>query len=356
MKRIGNLYEQIIDYEQLYIAYRQSIKNKRFKPEILRFSQNLEENLIQIQNELIHGTYQVSPYRQFYVHEPKKRLIMSLPFRDRVVQWSIYQTLMPLYERTFIHDSYACRKGKGAHRAVRRLQSWIRTYGEGGGYCLKIDVAKYFYRVDHQVLLAIIERKIKDKRLINLVYTIVSCEQEEFGIELGDHHYEKPRVYGIGMPIGNLLSQLCANIYLNELDQFVKHTLRLKHYMRYMDDMVVLHHSKKELREALFEIECFLQDELRLSLNNKTSIRPIQHGVDWVGYQVHRTHIRMRKSTSLRMKRRVRHLVKKYQRGEVDNETIHHTVQSYNGLMKHGNCHALRTKLQRDIAMAQANK
>lgn len=353
MKRVGQLFGEIVEYENLYAAYKEAIKGKRYKPEILRFTQNLEENLIILQNELLHGMYQVSPYRQFFVTEPKRRLIMALPFRDRVVQWSIYQTLLPIYEKTFIYDSYACRKGKGAHRAVGRLQHWIRQDFKGGGYCLKLDIAKYFYRVDHQILLSIIERKIKDKRLLGLIHSIISSESDLFGVELGDHQYEKGRVKGIGMPIGNLLSQLCANIYLNELDQFAKHTLKIKHYMRYMDDVLVLHDDKKVLRELLFEIDCFLKDELHLSINNKTSIRPISHGIDWVGYRVFRTHIRMRKSTAIRMKRRVKYLARQYSKGRVDGDAVLRTLRSYDGLMKHGDCHALRKKLYRDTVLVR---
>lgn len=353
MKRLGNLYEQIIDYENLWKAYLNARKNKRFRGDVLEFTHNVEENLIQIQNELIHKTYKVGRYREFYVYEPKKRLIMALPFRDRVVQWAIYQVIEPLFDRQFIKDSYACRKGKGVQAAADRLQYWMRKLDRSceNPYYLKLDISKYFYRIDHDVLISILRRKIKDEDLMWLLEAVIRSEDTKFGVPLGDHDFEQERIDGVGMPIGNLTSQLFANLYLNELDQYAKHELHAHYYIRYMDDVVILHPDKRELWKMLEEIDIFLRSELRLQLNNKTAIRPIRQGIEFVGYRIWPTHRKLKKKTAKKMKRRLRYLKRAYARGEVDADDIRSTLMSYLGLMKHANCHRLRQKILRGLTL-----
>jgi retron-type reverse transcriptase len=175
MKRFNHLYEQIIDYENLWCAYLNAKKGKRFRGEVLEFSNNLEENLIHIQNELIYKSYRIGKYKEFYIHEPKKRLIMALPFKDRVIQWAIYQVLEPLFDKQFILDSYACRKGMGVQKAAERLQYWLRKLERSHKkpYCLKLDISKYFYRIDHNVLLNMLDRRINDKDLMWLLEIII---------------------------------------------------------------------------------------------------------------------------------------------------------------------------------------
>lgn len=355
MKKLKGLYQQVYDFENLHEAYREARKNKRYRDEVLRFSANLEENLIQIQNELIWKTYSVGRYREFYVWEPKKRLIMALPFKDRVVQWAIYRVLNPLIERRYIRDSYACRVGYGAHRAVNRLQYWLRKMERQHDrvYILKLDISKYFYRVDHDVLMRILRRLIADEDLLWLLETIIRCEHTKFGLEQGDHEFTGERIGGVGMPIGNLTSQMFANLYLNELDQFVKHTLREKYYMRYMDDALVLHHDKKHLWQVKQEIQRFVEEELHLVLNNKTTVRTVNQGIDWVGYRVWSTHRKLRKSTAQKMRKRLKYLQKAYARGEVDFEDINASVQSYLGIMKHCNSYKLRNKLFSSLVFAR---
>ncbi|MED3732568.1 reverse transcriptase domain-containing protein [Geobacillus stearothermophilus] len=356
MKRLGHLYERIVDYENLYNAYLNARKNKRFRGDVLEFSHNLEENLIQIQNELIYKTYKVGRYREFYVYDPKKRLVMALPFKDRVVQWAIYRVLEPVFDRQFIYDSYACRKGKGVQKAADRLQYWLRKLDRGrkNPYYLKLDISKYFYRIDHDVLMGILRRKVKDQDVLWLLEKIVRSEDTKFGIPLGDHDFEQERIDGVGMPIGNLTSQLFANLYLNELDQYAKHELHLHYYIRYMDDVIVLHESKQELRKVLEEIDIFLRSELRLQLNNKTAIRPIRQGIEFVGYRIWPTHRKLKKKTAKKMKRRLRYLKKAYARGEVSADEVRATLMSYLGLMKHADCHRLKQKILRDFTLKRS--
>ncbi|MBL5768227.1 reverse transcriptase/maturase family protein [Heyndrickxia sporothermodurans] len=355
MKRFNNLFEQIIDYENLWNAYLNARRGKRLRGEVLEFSNNVEEHLIQIQNELIYKTYNVGRYREFYVYEPKKRLIMALPFRDRVVQWAIYQVIEPLLDKQFIKDSYACRKGMGTQKAADRLQYWMRKLerSHGKAYALKLDMSKYFYRIDHNVLLNILKRKIKDDDLLWLLEVIIRSEETKFGIPLGDHGFEEDRIEGMGMPIGNLTSQLFANLYLNEMDQYAKHELGLHHYIRYMDDIIILHPNKEELLEVLEEVDVFLKSELKLQLNNKTSIRPISCGVEFVGYRIWTTHRKLRKATVKKMKSRFKYLKRAFARGEVNADEVRPTVMSYLGFMKHANCYRLQQKTLKEFVLSR---
>lgn len=184
MQSIKNIYEKIYDFENLHKAWEEARKGKRYRDDVLIFNRNYEEQLINIQNHLIYETYEVGKYHTFYVYEPKKRLIMSLPFKDRIVQWAIYRQLFPLYEKTFIFDSYACRKGKGTHKAADRLQYWLRQTERKPEryYYLKMDISKYFYRVDHDILLKILARRIKDQRLLNLLEKDYKLRIYEFWI------------------------------------------------------------------------------------------------------------------------------------------------------------------------------
>lgn len=346
METLRNIYQKICDFENLYEAYLEARKNKRYRKDVLDFSARLEENLIQLQNELIYKTYQVGRYREFYVYEPKKRLIMALQFRDRVVQWAIYRHLNPWFDKQFIYDSYGCRKNKGTHRAADRLQYWMRQVSrkEGRYYYLKLDISKYFYRVDHEILLNLLRRKINDMDLVELLGHIINCEHTAFGLPAFTDPEDCPkteRLLNKGMPIGNLTSQMFANIYLNQLDQYAKQKLRLHYYIRYIDDIIILHHDKRRLHEIKDEIEAFLWDELRLNLNKKTAIRPINHGIEFVGFRIFATHRKLKKASAKRMKKRLKYLREEYARGKVSTETLRASEASYAGMLKHFNSYGL---------------
>lgn len=355
MKRLKELYSKIYDFDNLFIAYLEARKGKRYRNEILYFTNNLEENLIDIQRDLVHKTYKVGKYKEFFVHDPKKRLIMALPFRDRVVQWAIYRILNPLFDRRYIIDSYACRVGYGAHRAIDRLQYWLRYLSRRHDkiYALKLDISKYFYRVDHNILISILRRIIADEDLLWLLETIIRTEDSKFGIQLGDHNFTKERLCGVGMPIGNLTSQMFANLYLNELDQHVKHRLKVRYYARYMDDMIIFHQDKQYLWWLKDEIGAFVENKLHLSLNNKTSIDTTNQGVDFCGYRVWPTHKKLRKKTALKMKKRLKHLQKAYANWRISFAEVNASVQSYFGLLEHCNSHRLFMKLCNDLVFAR---
>lgn len=318
-KTHGNLYEKIYDFGNLHRAYIKARRCKRYKGDVLLFSANLEEELITLQNELIWGTYRTGRYRRFTVYEPKTREIAALPFRDRVLHHAVCNIVEPLFERKFIKDSYACRAGKGTHAGSSRLVNFLRRAQRGWGklYCLKADISKYFPSIDHDVLKRIVRRTIRCKRTLSLINEIIDSSGE-----------------GKGLPIGNLTSQLFANVYLNELDHLVKEEMKIKFYLRYMDDFVILHNDKKQLHQRMADIEGFLKHKLRLELNPKTSVFQVLRGVDFLGYRTWATHKLLRKRGIVGMRRRLKRLMSGHREGRVDSKTIKAVIASWMGHVK----------------------
>ncbi len=275
-KTFKHLYNKICDFKNLYQAYLKAGKNKRYRGEVLEFSRNLGENLLTLQKELINQTYHTNRYYSFYVYDPKKRKIFALPFRDRIVQHALCNIIELIFDKRFIDDNYACRKDKGTHKAQDRLTYFLRK--AEGLYCLKADIEKYFPSVDCRLLVEIIKKKIGCSKTMWLIKEIINSMGSDKGI-----------------PIGNLTSQLFANIYLNELDYFVKQNLRCKYYLRYMDDFIILDTDKKELQRKKEFIEEFLNSKLKLRLNKKTQIFPVSRGIDFLGFRVYKTHRLLKK-------------------------------------------------------------
>ncbi|MCC8157292.1 MAG: reverse transcriptase/maturase family protein [Oscillospiraceae bacterium] len=350
MSVLDNVYDQICEFSWLYDSYICARKRKRFRGDVMAFTDDLEHNLFDIQDDLVNLTYEGGPYHRFYVKEPKLRLVMSLQFRDRIVQWAVYRLLNPFYDKMFIEDSYACRIGKGSHRAAARLQYWLDQVSRKPGkwYYLKLDISKYFYRVDHAVLLEILSRRIKDERLYNLLEKIINNGNEKFGLPPGCAPEDvEPEMWldDVGMPIGNLTSQLFANVYLNELDQYCKHKLRLHYYIRYMDDVIILLDSKEKLHEIKQELEAFLNDVLHLSLNNKTTVRPCAMGIEFVGYRIFADHKKLKHKTARRMIRSVKNLSYRLAAGDISRRYFDRVCASFKGLLDHCDSYGLRRKL-----------
>ncbi|MBE3575692.1 MAG: group II intron reverse transcriptase domain-containing protein [Firmicutes bacterium] len=334
-KGFDHLYPAVYELENLYHAYVRARRNKRYYHEILTFSAALEENLIQIQNELIYRTYRSGRHRQFYIYEPKKRLIMAPPFRDRIVHHALCNVIEPILDQRFIFDSYACRAGKGMHRGVDRLTHFLRSARERWGevYCLKADIAQYFPSIDHEILLKILWDRIK-------------CEGTRWLIAEIVRSTEDPREYRhVGLPIGNLTSQLFANVYMDQLDQFVKHHLRAHFYIRYMDDFIILEGDKQALWHYLMEIKGFLEDRLCLHLNRKTSIFPVWQGIDFLGYRIWDDHRLLRKANVKRAKRMFKRLSKDYSEGRVSVERVRASVMSWIGHCKHADTYHVRRRV-----------
>lgn len=296
----------------------------------LEFEQNLEGNLIQLQNELVWGEYKTGRYRSFVVHEPKTRTITALvDFRDRIVHHALMDEINPIFDRSFINDSYACRIGKGTHAGADAAQRMMRSCLSINGriYAFKADVRRYFANIDHSALKGLFRKKISCSRTLSLMDNIVDS-------------YSEPLTPGVGIPIGNLTSQLFANIYLNELDQLIKCRKREKWYVRYMDDFVVISGDKDHLRWLRLDVERFLSENLKLELNSKTQIFPVAHkngrGLDFLGYHMWPSKRRLRKDSLKRFKRRVRRLQVKYEVGEVGFSDIRQQLSSWVAHARHG--------------------
>lgn len=345
MRTYKNLYPQIYDFENLYEAYLKARRGHRYDHEALVFANNLDSELIQLQNELIWKSHKTGPYRKFYVHDPKTRLVAALPFRDRVLQHALCNVVEPPFEQKFIFDSYACRSGKGTHAGADRVTEFLRkaTRLWPKPYCLKCDISQYFPSVRHTALLAIIRRTIACEDTMRLIQEILSSWTDPADLD--------PR----GLPIGNLTSQLWANVYLDQLDHYVKETLRIRLYIRYMDDFVIIG-DKAELWRVKRDIETFLEDKLGLRLNGKTGIFPISHGVDFLGYRIWPDHRLLRKRSTKRIKRALKRFQKLYAQDKMSFERINATVQSWLGHAKHADSYRFREKLFGERAFISENK
>ena len=265
MKRLGRIFDQAFTQSALYDAYLQARRTKRGKAACMRFASRLGAEVAALHDELNSGAYSPRPYREFMVTKPKPRQILAPDFRDVVVQHAIYRVIYQVFDRSFIDQSFACRVGKGTHRASDYTLRALRGC-DPQSYVLKLDVRKFFYTIDREILRGLIARKIKDQRMLGVIAL--------FSGGPGD----------IGIPIGNLLSQLFALIYLNEADHYAKRVLGLRHYVRYVDDMVMIGLGRDEALEAKAAMEEFLARRLHLALS-RWSLGKVRDGVNFVGYR-----------------------------------------------------------------------
>jgi retron-type reverse transcriptase len=281
------MYDRVYQFNNLYDAYLKARNQKRYRGEVLKFSYNLEENLINLQNELIWKTYRIGEYRSRVIYEPKRRKIVALPFRDRIVQHALNNVIEPIFEKRMIFDSYACRTGKGTHMAARRISYFLgKTENH---YFLKADIKSYFASVNIIILTDLIKKRyIQDDDILWLLNEI----------------FESSPVPGL--PIGNLISQLFANVYLHELDHYIKNDLSIPYYVRYMDDIVILDKSKKFLKDVLNQMRNFLHDRLALAMNHKTHIGKTSDGIEFVGYRIWRGYKLIKKQSLQRMRKKFR--------------------------------------------------
>jgi RNA-directed DNA polymerase len=269
MKRVGHLFEKAFTEEALYQAWVDASAGKRGKRATLEFGRNLAANLNALHAALHNDTYTPKPYKEFKVYEPKERTIFAPAFCDLVVQHAIYRLIYPIFNRTFIDQSFACRKGKGTHAAADYAQAALRS-STPDSYILQLDIKKFFYSIDRRVLRAQIERRIKDTSFVNVMMAF--------------SEYGQP----VGIPIGNLLSQTYALIYMNSLDHFIKRELGAKHYCRYVDDFVIFGWPRERCLDALALIEDFISAELRLELS-RYSLHKVKRGLNFVGYRTWRS-------------------------------------------------------------------
>lgn len=344
MKTYKHLYKKLCSYENILSAFQKARRGKSKKDYVVKFESDLINNLRELQKELINKTYSPSNLKKFIIRDPKTRTIHSSVFKDRIVHHAIVNILNPIYEKVFIHDSFASRKDKGSHEAVKRFELFLRKVSSNGkliknsynnnsitGYVLKADFRHYFDSVNHKVLINILRKKIADEDLIWLIKKVL----ENFEIEKG-----------IGMPLGNYTSQFFANVYLNELDYYVKHVLRAKYYIRYVDDFVILHKNKEILEYFLEHINNFLPC-LKIKLHpDKTAIYPLRNGTTFLGYRVFYYYKLLRR-------RNIRYFLKKlknnlflYKNNEITKEQLKSRVNGWMGYAKFGNTWNFREKLK----------
>lgn len=297
MKRAGHLYERIAEPENLRQAFIKAIRGKRGKAEVVAYAANLDEHLRRLRDELLSGAVPVGNYHYFTVHDPKEREICAASFPERVLHHAIMNICEPVLERYAIHDSYACRTGKGMHAAVRRAQEFTRQYM----WYLKLDIRKYFDSIHHATLAALLERRIKDPKVIALIQRIVNT----YGAEAGR-----------GLPIGNLLSQHLSNFYLGHLDHWAKESLRVAGYVRYMDDFVLWSSEKATLQAHLSSIRAFLQANLKLDLKDNVQLNRCARGIPFLGYRVFPGRVALGPRARRRFSRKLRGYENEWLRGD----------------------------------------
>lgn len=339
MKTYKKLFDAIIAPENLFAAWDRFKQGKRGKLDVQEFERYLEQNIFKLYRELRDRTYKHDVYTSFYIQDPKQRHIHKASVRDRIVHHAVFRIINPLFEPTFISHSFSCRVGKGTHKGVAAMEKMIRQVSRnysGKCFVLKCDIRSFFESIDHDTLVMILRKKVRDEGALWLIEEIIKS-----------HYSKRLSLFNLkGLPIGNLTSQLFANIYLNEFDQFVKQKLAIKHYARYTDDFVIVSESEEQLRQLIPPIRVFLQEKLSLDLHpGKVSIAKIHRGIDFLGFVSFPHHRLLRTKTKWRMFRKLRNRVREYNEGKIEEEKLGQVLQSYLGVLSHANTEQLRQKL-----------
>lgn len=320
----SNFFAHVISLENLFAAWREFKKGKTGKIEVQEFMFNLEDNIFKLHNELKEGNWKPDSYEAFYVRDPKLRHIHKATIRDRVFNQALFRVLYQIFDKGFISDSYSCRERKGTHRGVIKLQRYIRKISRNytkPAFALKCDVRKFFDNVDHEILFEIIERRVTDPNVLSLIRMILESFETS---------------PGVGLPLGNVTSQLFANVYLNELDQFTKHRLKVRYYLRYCDDFIILDNDLDILQNHVRNIDAFLLEKLGIFLHpHKVVIRKCNQGIDFLGYVVLPSRNILRTKTKRRILNNLELLTAQVDRNLITQESLNHTVQSYLGILKH---------------------
>ncbi len=340
MKRYGNLWPQVIDFENLLRAARQAQRGKRYRPNVLAFNYDLEQELLRLQTELCQHTYRPGKYRTFRIKDPKPRMISAAPYRDRVVHHALCNVIEPLLDRALIADTYANRVGYGTHRALHRFVQFARS----SRYVLQCDICKYFPSLDHNILKSILRKKLKCSETLWLIDAIIdnSNPQGDYLVYFPGDTLLTPLERRKGLPIGNLTSQFFANLYLSGLDHFVKEQLRVQKYLRYVDDFALFSDDREFLAEARLAVEEYLQT-LRLTVHPvKSQLFATRHGANFVGFRVLPDRIRVRRNNIVRSRRRLRQLRQDYDQGLVSLSDLAQQLQSWEAHLMHGDTYQLR--------------
>lgn len=316
-------FEDIVSIDNLLEAWQEFLKGKRCRKDVQEFQFALMDNILPLRQDLINRKYEHGGYQCFKINDPKSRIIHKAGVRDRLLHHAVYRKLYPFFDKIFIADSFSCRINKGTHKAIDRFRSFAYIVSKNKTrtcWVLKCDIKKFFASVDQNILLEILEKRISDKNIVRLLEKIIFS-----------FYSTKP---GIGLPLGNLTSQLFANIYMNEFDQFVKHKLKIKYYIRYTDDFIILSEDKKYLENIIPIIKCFLQDRLKLEVHpDKIFIKTLFSGVDFLGWVNFPDHRVLRNTAKRRMLKKI------------SDDYNPKTAASYLGLLRHGNTDKIKRKI-----------
>ena len=338
MKTYKHLYEELYSYENLEYAYQRARKGRTQKSYVLEFEKNIKKNLLELQRDLQFHSYRPKPLVSFLIKDPKVRIISKSHFRDRIVHHGICRIIEPLFEKSFIYDSYANRLGKGTSKALERFECFKRKVSKNNtlsSYVLKADIKKYFETMNPEILLSLVKTKIKDEKVLFLIKTILK------------NYSTGP---GKGMPLGNLTSQFFANVYLHELDLFVKHTLKVKYYLRYVDDFIILKNDPRTLEKYKLQIQAFLKEKLSLTLHpEKSKILYLKQGITILGFRIFPHHKLLRRGN---MQRRIKELKKQkelYKESFISYDEIYNSFQGWNVFARQANTFKIRSKLHQQF-------
>lgn len=332
---IKNSFYKKLTFEKFIDAHYRARKNKTSRKELLKFEVDLESNIVNIMNSLINGNYNLGKYRVFIVYEPKERIIKCLPYIDRIVQqWYIYEFIKPYIIPRLISTTCACIDQRGTHYAVSKTQEYMRKMRQEyhNYYIIKLDIKKYFYNIDKDILCGIMTKYIKDKKLLWLTKIFIYDSSDKLGI-----------------PIGNYTSQYFANIYLDKLDKYIKQDLRIKYYVRYMDDMVILVRNKEECMVIMNNIKDYILRNLNLELNEKSRYYPNKLGVNFCGYIIYEDYKLMRKNSKKKIKNRIKLWRKLNKKNKLDKKRLLLSYKSWIGHAKHADSYRYRNKINKLI-------
>ncbi|MBP8294397.1 MAG: group II intron reverse transcriptase domain-containing protein [Caldilineaceae bacterium] len=351
MKTYRNLFPEITDFANLYLAFRKARRGKRSRNAVAAFEVDMAANLFELQEELRSHAYRPGAYHNFYVRERKLRLISAAPFRDRVVHHALCRVLDPIWESRFIHDTYACRPGKGTHRALDRAQDFARHYR----YVLQCDVHQFFPAIDHAILREKLAHRIADPEALWLIDLLLNSGAGVLAPVYMTEWFPGDDLLGPirprGLPIGNLTSQTWANIYLDSLDQHVKRDLKCRVYLRYCDDFLLFHDDKAQLHAWKEAVQTHLNG-LRLNLNyHRAQVYPTAAGIPFLGFRLFPTHRRLRADNVRMARRRLRVLRDGYLAGRLPARDLHRSLQAWLAHAAHGDTWRLRRAMLRDLVL-----
>jgi len=353
LKKIGEIkFEQIISVENLLEAWKEFERGKRNRKDVQEFSLNLMDNIFSLHNDLLNHTYKHGKYQAFKINDPKPRDIHKASVRDRLLHHAVYRILYPFFEKTFIADSYSCRIEKGTHRAIDRFRLFAWKVSQNNTktcWILKCDIRKFFANIDHKILLKILREYVSDKNIIWFIESVTGSftSPRPSSLHTGGQAYQGEGGENIGLPLGNLTSQLFVNIYMNEFDQFAKHKLKAKYYIRYSDDFVIFSEDKEWLENIVSPIKIFLKEKLELDLHpDKIYLKTLASGMDFLGMVNFPDHRVLRTKTKKRILRKIREKKFLLREDLIGEEKFNQSLQSYLGILKHCRGYEIRRKIE----------